>query len=121
MPAMAARHFLGRGNPKELGADSLGMYPISGRVYSVAEFVEEFIGKLASHEQVLVRRHLAELAIAVIPEDLIRCLTRSGEFASNETPILTARRSGGRSAFLPERRLKFKGCRPVLDGATYPL
>ncbi|MCE5228567.1 hypothetical protein LLG95_03095 [bacterium] len=120
----AGKHVLGRGNPKELGADRVGMYPYSGKVWPPTDFVAEYATVLSGHEQALLRRHAVALAdapaVMSLPAELTHCLARSPE-SESAIPAMVIKRSGGRSAFWPERKLKFKGCRPVLDGATYPL
>lgn len=111
----------GRNYPKELGPDCVGLYPCPGRVWTAAEFAAAFGSLLEPHEQALVRRHAGVLVDIAIPDGYARCLSRSVELASADVPAFVARRSGSRSAYLPELRLKFKGCRPVSGGLTYPL
>lgn len=111
----------GRDFPKELGPDSVGLYPCPGRVWAAAEFAVAFGFLLEPHELALVRRHAGVLVDIAIPDGYARCLSRSAEFASADVPAFVARRSGSRSACLPELQLKFKGCRPVSGGSTYPL
>ncbi len=98
------------------------LYECGGRVRSVPAFAEENLRLLQPHERQLVVQMLTRLSGAGnIPEPLRRCLSRSQEFATCPTPALVARRGGARSAFWVEQRLKFKGCRPGRDGASYPI
>ncbi len=143
------KHALGRGNPKQLGAETVELHPFPGKAWAVSEFTSAFFGKLQTQEQALLYRHVEALGAVVIPDDLRHCLARNDAsecgrglsaatnlgissqnsrgteapptFQNSDAPRLIARRSGGRSAYWPERRLKFKGCRPVTDGTTYPL
>ena len=111
----------GRNYPEELGPESVGLYPCPGRVWVAAEFAAAFGSLLEPHEAALVRRHAGVLVDIAIPDGYARCLSRSAEFTSADVPAFVARRSGSRSAYLPELQLKFKGCRPVSGGSTYPL
>ena len=115
------RHPAGRDFPKHLGPDNVGLYLCPGKVWAAVEFVAAFGSLLESHDEALVRHHVGALAEIAIPDGLGCCLSRSAEFASPDAPAFVAQRSGSRSAYLPELRLKFKGCRPVKDGSTYPL
>ncbi len=115
------QRLLGRGNPKQLGPQFVELFLCPGKRWLLADYVNAFGSTLEAHEEALVRKHADELVRVVVPDELACCLARSPEVALDNTPVLIVQRSGGRSAYWPERRLKFKGCRPVLDGASYPL
>lgn len=112
---------LGRSNPVALGTDEVGLFPYDGVVHSPADFVAQHAGLLARHEEALLRKQVDALACAKPPPIFSTCLARAHAGTAAAEPVLRARRSGGRSAFIPEGSRKLKGCRPVLDGATYPL
>ena len=129
---MTTKPSLGRGNPKALGAEWVELHPFPGKVWTVAEFIASHETLLAAHEQTLVRLHVADCGQTTDFEfPLVRAdhvdggaTTRSAlsqPEAATSASSLCVRRSGGRSAYWPERKLKFKGCRPALDGSTYPL
>jgi len=113
---------LGPANPRELDGQLAPLYEIEGTVHGIAGFAAAHLDLLTSHEADLVnscRDWLEDL-----PSDQIvaaTCLTASPELRVSDCPALSARRSGARSAFWRERGIKFKGCRPVLDGAVFPL
>ncbi|UCG58874.1 MAG: hypothetical protein JSU70_05040 [Phycisphaerales bacterium] len=112
---------LGEANPKELGDLEVPLYECTGKTYSIVEFVDKHKHLLNECEEALADENRGWLAQMSIPEDLRTCMTRSVEFASTKAHVLTAKRSGGRSAYCVDRKLKLKGCRPVLDGADYPI
>ena len=109
-------------NPKSLGPAIVALHECSGQVTSIADFAKASRWTLARHERSVVDRVLDRLPsdIALKPP-LDRCLCRADGAVSTPSEALMARRSGARSAYLEKERLKLKGCRPVLDGATYPI
>jgi hypothetical protein len=121
MPVSSVDTVTGPCNPKELGNAVLPLYECPGTVYSVRAFARKHLKLLEPHERRFLSKFFTELAGEIeVPQPLTKCLGRSEDFSIHRTPTLTARRCGARSAFLVEKRLKFKGCRPVWDGATYP-
>ncbi len=113
---------LGPQNPKPLQGQDVPLYECGGRVHGVVEFARSHLGLLSDHEAGVVVRHIESLNDAKsIPSDLRPCLCRSSDFRSTASPPLHARRSGARSAYDESRGLKFKGCRPVVDGAEFPM
>jgi hypothetical protein len=119
--APAPQPALGRGNPKVLGAGTVELLPCDGIVHSPADFARQHLGLLNRREQSVLLAHLDRLEYGPLPTILTSCVSRSRDIAGSNVPVIVARRSGGRSAFVPEGSLKFKGCRPVLDASTYPL
>lgn len=113
---------LGPNNPKELGEDNVPLYPCDGAVLSVTAFATQHLAHLHPLEQRLIEGTLDRLPRETeIPSLFRSCLTRSADLRTAEEPALVARRSGARSAYLPELSIKLKGCRPSLDDATYPI
>lgn len=113
---------LGPNNPKELGAREVPLFRCDGNVLSVAEFAARYVSLLDPYEQRLVEGVRGRLPGAdAIPPLLRSCLTRSADLRTSEGPAALARRSGARSAYLPDLAIKLKGCRPVTDRAEYPI
>jgi len=122
MPDEVQRDILGPANPKDLQDRILPLYVCDGVVHGIAEFAAAYLDLLAPPEADLVRGSTEGLASAAsIPPALTTCLTRSVELRTADEPHLLACRSGARSAFWEEKHVKFKGCRPVLDGADFPV
>lgn len=112
---------LGVGNPLKLGDSKVQLYECPGEIYSIIDFVKKSKHLLNQHEQDLIAQSQDLLCQIHIPKYLTKCLTRTPEFAIKANPMLTVRRSGGRSAYWVERNIKFKGCRPVLDNTDFPI
>ena len=92
------------------------LYSTAGRVVPVRRFARETLGRLSPHEQSIIHRQLDALpGPERLPFELPVLRTRSLADGREELP---ARRSGARSAFVPERHLKLKGCRP--EKAEFP-
>ncbi len=99
-----------------LEAPDVTLYSTAGRVLSAREFARHHLGTLAPHERSLVADHLDALP-APRPLPLARPVVRTAALADGGEE-LPARRSGARSALMPERGLKLKGCRP--EPAEFP-
>lgn len=105
----------------DLGPKTVDLYACDGEVTPIRDFTAANLGVLENHEADLVREVLGSLADPDdIPETFRRCMSRSQEIATAPDPVLTAERSGARSAFIPSINLQIKGCRPMSNGETFP-
>jgi hypothetical protein len=105
---------------KEIGDQELYIYQTFGVVHSIKEFLTENIKCFEKCDYDLIRRSW-NFFDNPIPPELNRCITRSFEFRTFNGPIALIKRSGARSALWDEKGYKFKGCRPVLDHALFPM
>ena len=107
--------------PLDIGPESVELFRCDGQVMSVKEFSADNLGILSRHEADFLKENLYLLAGPDgVPENFQNCMSRSSEIATDSNPVLTARRSGARSAFVHEANLQLKGCRPVLSGEKFP-
>jgi len=105
----------------DLGPETVDLYECDGEVTPIRDFVTANLDILAGHEADIVLANIGALpGPGDIPEGFRSCLTRSRELAVGSIPVFSALRSGARSAFVPEKHLQLKGCRPVLDGKEFP-
>jgi hypothetical protein len=105
----------------DLGPKTVDLYACDGKVTPIREFTAANLGLLAYHEADLVEGELGFLADPDdIPEVFRKCMSRSREIATVPVPVMTAERSGARSAFVLATSLQLKGCRPMINGETFP-
>lgn len=112
---------LGLGNPKPLGDPVQGFFPCPGTVVSIADFVQQHDALLSAPERSLVSKWRCRPAPHIPAVAGMQCLKRDPDRGGGREPVLTVQRSGGRSAYSPELGIKWKGCRPVDDGTSYPM
>jgi len=89
------------------------LYPCAGTVFSVKEVVEAFCHVLARNEQKIVEHNWVD----TVPPFLEKPLFMSFEVKDSEG--IPAERSGARSAYMKEKTMKLKGCRPK-PGVEFP-
>lgn len=93
----------------------------AGRVNSVRDFALQHIGILDSREADYVKGCLTSLP-SDVPDFLNHPLRRAPSCCNEDHKArdVAAIRSGGRSAYLPKKRLHLKGCNPMPD-LEFPL
>lgn len=96
-------------------AEDLVLYSTGGRVIVPRDFAASHLGLLDPVESALVAAELEALSAA--PSGFERPLLRTQRFADGGETV-PARRGGTRSAYLPEREIKVKACRP--EDSTFP-
>ena len=107
--------------PLDMGPKLVELFKCNGRVISIRDFLVDNLDILSTLEKNFLKENLHLLSGPdKIPENFRICLSRSRDIASDLNPVLTAHRSGARSAFMPEASLQLKGCRPVLNGEEFP-
>jgi hypothetical protein len=97
-------------------AEHVPLFRARGRVHSVRAFALAHLNRLSAHERSFIRPRVDALARHP-PHNLRAPLTRS-ERLHDGTPGLIGVRQGARSAFIPGRGFKLKGCRP--EPTTFP-
>lgn len=98
-----------------LEAEDLLLHPAAGRVWPSRDFARRHLDLLAPAEAEVVDACAAALG----DEDggFERPLVRTARLAAGG-PAVPAKRGGARSAYLPERQVKVKACRP--EPASFP-
>jgi len=106
----------------DIGPEIVKMYECSGQVHSVFDFANNNKEILKKTEASIIEKNLIMLQKKEsIPDYLNKCLARTDDLKINDN-IFELKRSGARSAYWEDRRIKFKGCRPMVKNpATFPI
>ncbi|MEW5996987.1 MAG: carbamoyltransferase C-terminal domain-containing protein [Candidatus Micrarchaeota archaeon] len=94
------------------------LYESRGRALSLHDFVREWIDNagLADHEKNILRSMDFPKTIPLF----LRKVRSRAEWLRKGGGSLRARISGQRSAYLSQKRIKFKGCNPTKEGLFFP-
>lgn len=107
--------------PLDIGPEIVELYKCDGEVHPIRDFTSANLKSLSEIESIFIKENFNLLPDSnEIPNGFRQCMSRSSEAALSSTPLMTAQRSGARSAFVPEIGLQLKGCRPVLGGEKFP-
>ncbi|MDP1884184.1 MAG: hypothetical protein Q8L10_02345 [Candidatus Moranbacteria bacterium] len=99
----------------------LDCYEVQGSVYSAEKFVAKYAYLLKAHEQKIIQEQLSSLgkdAAELFSRPIANVEAASVLVISSEKSSL--KKIGSRSAYLEEKKLKLKGCRPMQDGLYFP-
>ncbi|MFC1690927.1 hypothetical protein ACFL0W_01990 [Nanoarchaeota archaeon] len=97
------------------------LFEFNGKVISAAEFVRKYIDKTNLNDK---EKKILKYALLPEEKDVPNFLkiprTRADWLKKRKSKTIMVERHGERSAYWPEKNIKFKGCNPANNSKTFP-